>query len=94
MIDAFLGAIVSIVVGAVNALLAAIGAILSVIVAALPDMPDLPELPAPFVTAESWVAWFFPVGTLLDILAFWLAMWLLWQITALVLRWAKALGED
>jgi hypothetical protein len=94
MIDAILGALTDLVTGAINALIAALAAIIGALISLLPNMPDLPELPAPFVTAEAWVAWFFPVGTVVDILAFWLSMWLLWQVIALAMRWAKALGED
>jgi hypothetical protein len=92
--DALIGAMADVVTSAINALVAALAFVIAGLFALLPNMPDLPELPEPFVTAESWVAWFFPVSTLLNILAFWLAMWLLWQVIALALRWAKALGDD
>jgi hypothetical protein len=81
------------VILAVNALIAAFAVVLGALFSILPDMPALPSLPDAMVTAESWVAWFFPVGTLFDILAFVLSMWLLWQAVALALRWAKALQD-
>lgn len=89
LLDLFQG-IVALLVEAVNGLIAALGSILQALVTALPEMPALPAPPAALVTAESWVAWAFPVGTLLDCLAFTLAMWLLWQAVAIALRWAKA----
>lgn len=79
--------------GIVNAIVAGIAAILSPMVSTLPDMPALPTMPAAFTTAYSWVAWFFPVGTLVDVLAFVLAMWIVWQVVVLILRWAKASNE-
>ena len=53
--------------------------------------PALPDPPQALVTAEGWVAWVFPVGTVLQILGFTLAVFLLWQLVAIGLRWAKAL---
>jgi amino acid transporter len=94
VVDAILGAVADLVTGALNAIIAALAVVIGGLFSLLPDMPDLPDLPTPFVTAESWVAWFFPVSTVVDILGFWLAMWLIWQVIALALRWAKALGED
>jgi hypothetical protein len=93
MVSDLLAGMVGLVVAALNALIAAIGAVLSVLFSILPTMPDLPDLPDAITTAESWVAWFFPVGTVVDILTFVAAMWLLFQIVALVLRWAKATSE-
>jgi hypothetical protein len=61
--------------------------------ALLPDMPALPDLPTPMVTAEAWVAWFFPVETVWNILVFCLSMWVLWNVVAIALRWARALGD-
>ncbi len=83
-------AIEALAVKALNAIIAALGAVLAALLELLPEMPDLPAPPTALVTAESWVAWAFPVGTLLDCLAFTLAMWLLWQAVAIALRWAKA----
>jgi hypothetical protein len=81
------------VVACLNALIAALGAVLAALFALLPDLPDLPELPDAVTTAESWVAWFFPIGTVVDILVWGFTMWLLWQAVAIALRWAKALGD-
>lgn len=75
----------------VNAIVAALAALLTALVAADPvNMPALPTLPAPFTTALGWVAWVFPVGTAVDILAFLLTAWLAWQVIAILLRWVKA----
>jgi hypothetical protein len=94
VIDSILSAIGDLVLGAVNALINALGVVISALLSFLPNMPAIPDPPDALVTAESWVAWFFPVSTVIDILTFWLAMWLIWQVIALALRWAKALGED
>ena len=76
----------------VNAVIAALGAFVGLLVAAMPvAMPDLPALPSQFATAAGWVAWFFPVATVVQILAFFLTAWLAWQAVAIGLRWAKAL---
>jgi len=56
-------------------------------------MPDLPDEPESVETASEWVSWFFPVGTVIDVLAFVLTMFLLWQAVALALRWAKGIGD-
>lgn len=77
-------------VAALNAIIAALGAVLEPLVELLPEMPALPSMPDGFVTAYGWVAWFFPVGTVLDILAFTLTVWLLWSLVVIALRWAKA----
>jgi hypothetical protein len=84
--------IASLAVGALNAIIAALGAALAAALALLPDMPDLPERPGAFDTAYGWVAWGFPVNTVWDILVFCAARWLLWQLVAIALRWAKALS--
>jgi hypothetical protein len=77
---------------AVNAIVLALGAIVGVLIAAIPvDMPDPPAMPDAMTTALSWVAWVFPIGTLLAIIAFFLSVWLMWQGVAVLLRWVKAL---
>jgi hypothetical protein len=86
-------AIIAAVVGSVNALIAAMGAAAAAGIALLPNMPDLPVKPPLFATASGWVAWVFPVNTVWDILVFAIGVWLLWQLVALALRWAKALGD-
>jgi len=92
-LDGLLDILVDAVVLVINAFIAAIGAVLGALFAVLPDLPELPEPPDAIETAASWVAWFFPVGTVIDVLAFVLTMYLLWQAVALALRWAKALGD-
>lgn len=94
MIGGLLSGLEEIVVKALNALILALGTVLQAAFSALPDLPALPGLPDAFVTAEGWVAWFFPVGTVIDALAFVLSMYLLWQAVAIALRWAKALGDS
>jgi hypothetical protein len=77
---------------AINGFVAALGAVVALAIAAIPvDMPDPPAMPDAMTTALSWVAWVFPIGTLLAIIAFFLSVWLMWQAIAVVLRWVKAL---
>lgn len=92
MVSDLLGAVAELVIRALNALIAALAAAVSALLSILPNMPGLPDPPAALVTAEGWVAWAFPVGTVLQILTFTLAVFLLWQVVAIVLRWAKALS--
>jgi len=82
-------ALISTINSIISALATAINALLSI----LPDMPDLPSLPSAFTTAEGWVSWFFPVGTVADILIWGATVWVIWQAISLVLRWAKAVNE-
>jgi len=90
MFDALFDGIVGLVIDAINGLIAALGSMIAALVSVLPDMPDLPTMPAPFTTAYAWVSWFFPVSTVLDILAAVLAFWITWQLVVIALRWAKA----
>jgi hypothetical protein len=76
-------------ISALNAIIAAIAFVLSALISALPSMPSIPTLPTPFSTAESWVAWVWPVQTTIDALAFVLSMYLIWFVISIVLRWAK-----
>ncbi len=80
-------------VGVINGVVYALGTVIAGLLFLLPEMPTLPVMPDPFTTAAGWVAWVFPVDTLLLVLAFVLSMWLLWQGIALALRWAKAIGS-
>lgn len=77
-------------IAVVNNLIAALGGAVSGLLSILPNMPALPTLPDAFVTAEAWVAWFFPVGTVVDIIAAFTSLWVLWMGVSLILNWAKA----
>lgn len=78
-------------IAVINAIILALGTVAQAVVAGIPiDMPDPPELDGPFTDALHWVAWVFPVGTVLDILTFFLGAWLMWQVVAIALRWIKA----
>lgn len=79
-------------VALVNAVLAALAAAANAVLSLLPSMPSLPSLPTPFVTAESWVAWFFPVQTVVDVLGTVLAIWLVWFVVSTAFRWAKLIS--
>lgn len=98
MVSALLNAIERLAIEALNAIIAGIAAALELALSVLPTMPNVPSmLPEFFNPSEpnnvlSWVAWFFPIDTLLNVLAFTLSMWLMWQIAAIALRWAKMLS--
>jgi hypothetical protein len=80
-------------IGALNLVIAALGSVIATLAALLPDMPDLPPVPGEVTAAASWVNWIFPVEAVAGFFAFILGAWLVWQGVALVMRWAKALGE-
>jgi hypothetical protein len=93
MFDWLFDAIAQLAIDAVNGLIAGFALVLQGLYAVLPDMPALPAVPSEVTEAASWVSWVFPVGTLVDILVFILAMYLTWQAVAIALRWAKALNS-
>jgi hypothetical protein len=90
LLDNLAEALVGALYGVLNAFITAVATVLEAVRSILPEMPDLPTPPDSLVTAEGWVAWVFPVGTLLDVLAFVVSMVVIWEVVVLVLRWAKA----
>jgi uncharacterized membrane protein YkgB len=80
------------VIAAINSVISALATAINGLLSILPDMPALPTLPSAFVTAEGWVAWFFPVGTVADILVWGTTVFLVWQAASLILRWAKGIN--
>jgi hypothetical protein len=79
------------VTNVINAIIAALAVLVGTVAALLPNLPSLPSLPTYMVTAEGWVAWVFPVHQAVLVLAFILTAWLVWQVVALAMRWAKFL---
>lgn len=79
------------IIATINAVITALADVITGLLSVLPDMPALPTLPSEFTTAEGWVAWFFPVGTVADILVWGTTVWVTWTAISLVLRWAKGL---
>lgn len=77
------------IIAAVNAVIAALAAAAQAVLNVLPAMPALPSMPQQVTDALGWVNWFFPVGTVFDILGFMVSAWLLWTGVATILRWAK-----
>lgn len=84
--------IIGAIIMAFNAVIVALASVIRTIVQVLPGFPALPPLPAEFDTAAGWMAWVFPVSTVVSIVAWFGAIWLLWQAVAIGLRWAKALN--
>jgi hypothetical protein len=76
-------------VSVLNAVIAALAAAVNAVLSLFPAMPSTPTLPTQFTSVMGWINWFFPVGTLVSIIAFLVTAWLLWMALATVLRWAK-----
>ena len=79
-------------VAALNAIIAGIGTLLAALLALLPEMPAIPSLPSEFTLVAGWVAWIFPVSTVVDALGFTFAAWLAFQAVAMGRRWVKGLS--
>lgn len=78
------------IVAGVNLLIAGLAAAVQLLLDNQIPFPDLPAIPAFITTATGYLAWFFPVSTLLDVLAFVLTAQLLWWVISIGLRWARA----
>lgn len=76
---------------AFNAIVAAVGAVLSAAAAVLPNFPTDPALPDPMGDVLGWINWFFPVDTLIEIVAWMLVVWLVWIVFSIGARWARAI---
>jgi hypothetical protein len=85
--------IVSALMAVFNAIIGAFTAAFNAAVALLPDMPTLPTLPVWATDALHWTSWFFPVGTVIDIVVFMVGAWLLWQAVAVAMRWLRMLPK-
>jgi hypothetical protein len=73
----------------VNLLVAALGAFAAGLIALCPPFPDPPSSPVGgFV---GYLNWFFPIGGLLAGLATFMAMWTLFLVVRIGLRWVRAL---
>jgi hypothetical protein len=84
----------SALVDGVNLVIAGLAGFVQALIDADPiSFPDIPDWPGTMDTALGWVAWVFPVATVIAILGFVLVAWLAWQLIALGLRWAKLLGD-
>lgn len=88
------------IIWALNMTITGLALIVAGVLAVLPAMPALPlaevdgapALPGGLSTAAGWVAWFWPIGTTVDIFAFIIAAWIVWLGVSIALRWAKALN--
>lgn len=77
---------------AFNAVIAALGALMEPLIAAMPEIPEL-TMPSTFTTVLGWINWFFPVSTVVDILAFAVLVYLAWYVLVILMRWAKATDQ-
>jgi hypothetical protein len=85
--------IVALVVKAFNGLIAVLAAAANAVLSLLPGMPSFPTMPTQVSNVLGWINWFFPVGTLVDILTTLVAAWLIWMVVRVPLRWAKVINE-
>lgn len=83
--------ILALVVMAFNAIVAAIAAAIEELLDLLPEFPDPLGLPSPLDEVLGWINWVFPVGEVIEILAWAAVAWLAWQAVATALRWAKVI---
>lgn len=74
----------------INAVVIALAFVVGAVMGLMPDIPTAPALPDAMTTALSWIAWAFPVDTLVSIFAFLVAAWAIWFGVSIGLRWAKA----
>jgi hypothetical protein len=75
-----------------NAVVAAIAGAVAAAASVLPDMPAFPGLPDQVTTVLGWVAWVFPVHQAVLAFAFIVGAWVLWQVVAMAMRWARLLA--
>lgn len=83
----------NLVIEALNAIIKALATAANAVLGLLPGMPTFPNLPSQFSQVMGWINWFFPVGTVFDIVAFMVTAWLLWMGLRVILRWAKLIAE-
>jgi hypothetical protein len=76
----------------INGLIKSFAFLLGPLIALMPAMPTPPALPGVLGQATGWIAWVFPTSTVTDILTFLLAVYVLWLIVSMFLRWARAGG--
>jgi len=78
---------------AFNAVVAALAALVEGLVLLMPPFPDLPSMPDEVEQVMGWVNWWFPVGTVIELLLWLFTVWLVWLGVSAALRWAKAIGD-
>lgn len=81
------------VVAGINAIIVGAAELIAAAIAILPDMPTTPATPSEVTTAANWIAWVIPTSTIVDFLTFAFAVWLLWQLVVILLRWVKATDQ-
>lgn len=78
----------------INALIAAVALAIAAVMLLLPDMPVLPSMPSQVTSAFSWVAYWFPVDWLVGWFTTVLAIWLVYLVAAIPLRYFRAVKAD
>lgn len=73
-----------------NALVSALAAVVGGLLGLLPSMPSMPSMPSQVSDALGFAAWFFPIGTVVNIFGFLVGAWLIWLIVSMGLRWIRA----
>lgn len=72
----------------INIVIKGLGAFIALVVDLLPELPGLPDAAPP--TAVSWLAWGFPVATVLAAAAALCTMYGVFLLVRIALKWAKA----
>ena len=81
--------VLSALVDVVNLIVTGFAAALQAVLDNQIPFPALPDVPTHLQTAAAFVAWFFPVATLLQVLATFGTLTLAWTFVAIALRWGK-----
>lgn len=79
------------IITAINAIVAGLAAFVQGLLDGISvGMPTAPTLPSTFSDILSWVAWVFPVHTVVQIAIFYAAAWIMWWLLSIALRWVRA----
>lgn len=89
-ITALIAGFVWAIITVLNLIIVGLGDLVTYAVAHLPNMPDGPEWSGVTEDVFGYSAWVFPVGFLVTTILSIGALWLAWQLVAILFRWAKA----
>jgi hypothetical protein len=74
---------------AINALIAGFAAAAATVLSLLPGLPTPPGPPSSGVL--QWIAYIYPMGAMLAVVATFIALWIAFLAVRIPLRWVKAL---
>lgn len=78
------------IVTALNAIILAVSVAIAYAVSFLPAMPDDVEWTGVVADVFGYANWVFPVGYIVTALGIILALWIVWAVFSILLRWGKA----